>query len=78
MSNKILDVGSLDKLAVLARVARENCLAISLDYIGQSSVWIAQIFDDKERVVVTANGKTAVDAIQALHGNWFAKGALGE
>lgn len=78
MSNRILDVNSLDKLAVLTRVAKENCLAISLDYLGQSSFWIAQIFDDKERVVVTANGKTAVDAIQALHGNWFAKGTFKE
>lgn len=78
MSNRILDVSSLDKLAVLAKVATDNCLAISIDYLGASSVWIAQIFDDKERVVVTASGKTAVSAVQALHANWFSKGVYSE
>ena len=75
MSNRILDVSSVDKLSALISIAKDNGLAVSIDYLGgtRDEIWIVQVFDLQERLVVSANGKTAMEAIRRIHENWFTK-----
>lgn len=73
MSNRILDVSSLEKLSTLIGIAKENSLAVSIDYL--SDLWIAQMFDLQERVVVSTSGKSMNEVVQRLHQCWFAKTA---
>lgn len=77
MSNRIFDASSVDKLSTLISIAKDNNLAVSIDYLGSSrdEVWIVQIFDLQERLVVSANGKSAIEAIRKVHDNWFNKAA---
>lgn len=77
MSNRIFDASSVEKLSTLINIAKENSLAVSIDYLGSSKdgLWIVQIFDLQERLVVSANAKTAVEAIRKIHDNWFSKTA---
>lgn len=77
MSNRIFDAQSVDKLSMLVSIAKDNGLAVSMDYLGSSrdDLWIVQIFDIQERLVVSANGKTAMEAIRKIHENWFTKTA---
>lgn len=77
MSNRIFDASSVEKLSTLINIAKENSLAVSMDYLGSSKdgLWIIQIFDLQERLVVSANAKTAVEAIRKIHDNWFSKTA---
>lgn len=77
MSNRILDAQSVDKLSMLVGIAKDNSLAVSIDYLGSSrdDLWIVQIFDLQERLVVSANGKSAIEAIRKIHDNWFTKTA---
>lgn len=77
MSNRIFDASSVEKLSTLVSIARDNSLAVSIDYIGNSKddLWIVQIFDIQERLVVSGNGKTAIEAIRRVHDNWFNKTA---
>lgn len=83
MSNRILDVSSLDRLTTLASIARENGLAIAIDLLGTSAkqkvnteTWIVQIFDEEERLIVSGRGKTAIEAVRQAHDNWFNKNLL--
>lgn len=48
-----------------------------MDFLGTSKdgMWIIQIFDLQERLVVSGNGKTAIEAIRKVHDNWFSKTA---
>lgn len=80
MSNRILDISAIDKLTTLTSIARENGLSISLDLLGTSAkqkvnqeTWIVQIFDEEERLVVSARGSTAIEAIRQIYDNWFQK-----
>lgn len=80
MSNRIFDASSVDKLSTLVKIAKDNGLAISIDFMGTSpghniygETWIIQIYDEKERLVISANAKTANDAIRKVHENWFTK-----
>lgn len=75
MSNRILDASSVDKLSTLVSIAKENGLAVSIDYLGGSrdDLWIIQIFDLQERLVVSANGKSAMEAVRKIHEGWFTK-----
>lgn len=80
MSNRILDVTSIDKLTALVNAAREEQMFITIDFLGGShkqgkdeDLWIIQIFDEKERTVVSARGRTANDAARLIHQNWFNK-----
>jgi hypothetical protein len=77
VSNRIFDASSVEKLSTLINIAKENSLAVSMDYLGSSKdgLWIIQIFDLQERLVVSANAKTAVEAIRKIHDNWFSKTA---
>ncbi len=77
MSNRIFDASSVDKLSTLISIAKDNSLAVSIDYLGGSrnDLWIIQIFDIQERLVVSANGKTAMEAVRRIHESWFAKTA---
>jgi hypothetical protein len=77
VSNRILDASSVDKLSTLVSIAKDNSLAVSIDYLGGSrdDLWIIQIFDIQERLVVSANGKTAMEAVRKIHDNWFTKTA---
>lgn len=77
MSNRIFDASSVDKLSTLINIAKDNSLAVSIDYLGSSrnDLWIIQIFDIQERLVVSANGKTAMEAVRRIHESWFAKTA---
>jgi hypothetical protein len=75
VSNRIIDASSVDKLSALIGIAKDNSLAVSIDFLGcaKDSIWIVQIFDLQERLVVSASGKSLIEAIQRIHGNWFAK-----
>jgi hypothetical protein len=77
VSNRIFDASSVEKLSTLINIAKENSLAVSMDYLGSSKdgLWIIQIFDLQERLVVSATAKTAVEAIRKIHDNWFSKTA---
>jgi hypothetical protein len=77
VSNRIFDASSVDKLSTLISIAKDNSLAVSIDYLGGSrnDLWIIQIFDIQERLVVSANGKTAMEAVRRIHESWFAKTA---
>lgn len=77
MSNRIFDAASVDKLSALISIAKDNSLAVSIDFLGNSKdgMWIIQIFDLQERLVVSGNGKTAIEAIRKVHDNWFSKTA---
>lgn len=77
MSIRIIDASSADKLSTLVSIARDNNLAVSIDYLGSSrdDLWIVQIFDIQERLVVSSNGKTLIEAIRKIHENWFTKTA---
>lgn len=77
MSNRILDTASIDKLSTLISIAKDNSLAVSVDYLGGSrhEMWIIQMFDLQERTIVSANGKTAIEAVRRIHENWLAKTA---
>lgn len=80
MSNRILDVTAIDRLSTLAAIARDNGLSISIDFINTENkngvgvdLWIVQVYDNDERLVVSGRGKSAVEAIKVVHENWFAK-----
>lgn len=75
MSNRIIDSSSADKLSALISIAKDNSLAVSIDYIGSAKddLWIVQIFDLQERLVVSSNGKSLIEAIRRIHENWFNK-----
>ena len=77
MSNRIFDTASIDKLSTLISIAKDNSLAVSIDYLGGSrdEMWIIQMFDLQERTIVSANGKTAIEAVRRIHENWLAKTA---
>ena len=77
MSNRIFDTTSIDKLSTLISIAKDNSLAVSIDYLGGSrdEMWIIQMFDLQERTIVSANGKTAIEAVRRIHENWLAKTA---
>jgi hypothetical protein len=77
VSTRIIDGSSADKLSTLVSIARDNNLAVSIDYLGSSrdDLWIVQIFDIQERLVVSSNGKTLIEAIRKIHENWFTKTA---
>lgn len=77
MSNRIFDASSVDKLSALIAIAKENSLAVSMDFLGNAKeeMWIVQIFDLQERLIVSANGKSAIEAIRRIHENWFSKAA---
>ncbi len=77
MSNRIVDTPSVEKLSTLVAIAKENSLAVSIDYLGSTrdDIWIVQIFDIQERLVVSANGKSLPEVIRRVHENWFIKTA---
>jgi len=80
MSNRILDVTAIDRLSTLAAIARDNGLSISIDFLNTENkngvgtdLWIVQVFDHDERLIVSGRGKSAIEAIKHVHENWFAK-----
>jgi uncharacterized membrane protein YqjE len=75
VSNRIFDTPSVDKLSTLVAIARDNGLAMSIDFLGgcKDNLWIIQIFDSQERLVVSANAKTVIEAVSKIHTNWFVK-----
>jgi hypothetical protein len=77
VSNRIIDAPSVDKLSTLVSIAKDNGLAVSIDYLGgaRNDLWIIQIFDMQERLVVSANGKSLIEATRRIHENWFVKTA---
>lgn len=77
MSNRIIDTPTVDRLSALVAIAKENGLALSIDFMGalNKNLWIIQLFDAKERLVISANGTTAIEAINRIHANWFTKTA---
>lgn len=77
MSNRIIDAPSVEKLSTLISIAKDNSLAVSIDYLGgaKNDLWIIQMFDLQERLVVSANGKNLMEAVRRIHENWFNKTA---
>ena len=77
MSNRIIDAPSVEKLSTLISIAKDNSLAVSIDYLGgaKNDLWIIQMFDLQERLVVSANGKNLTEAVRRIHENWFNKTA---
>lgn len=80
MSIRVVDIPSVDKLSQLVAIARENGLAVSIDFLGTSAkhaipteTWIVQVFDDKERLVISGRGRCLNSAIKLAYSNYFAK-----
>lgn len=69
MSNRILDISSLDKFSTIINIAKEYSLAVSLDFMGD--FWIMQMFDTQERLVISANAQTATEVVDKVHENWL-------
>lgn len=72
-TNRIIDFSSADKLSTLVDILRDHDLALSMDYLGQRNLWIVQIFDAQERLVVSTNGESLNDTIRRTYENWFTK-----
>jgi hypothetical protein len=75
MSNRIVDISAIDKLSRLITLAKEENLALSMDFLGCASepVWIVQVFDLQERLVVSVRDLLLGDAIDRVYDNLFAK-----
>lgn len=73
MSNRILDISSLDKFSTIINIAKEYSLAVSLDFMGD--FWIMQMFDTQERLVISANAQTATEVVNKVHENWLKRTA---
>lgn len=69
MSNRILDISTLDKLSTIIGVAKEYSLVVSLDFLG--NLWIMQMFDIQERLVISANAPTAGEVVNKVHEDWL-------
>lgn len=69
MSNRIIDIPALDKLSTIISIAKEYSLAVSLDFMGE--LWIMQMFDQQERLVISANAETATQVVNKVHENWL-------
>lgn len=74
MSNNIFYNSSINKLANIVEIAKENSLAVSIDYCAD--LWILQIFDLQERLIITANDKNPNFAINKLFDGWMARTSL--
>jgi len=72
-TNRIIDFSSAEKLSALINIIRDSHLALSMDYLGERNLWIVQIFDAQERLVVSTNAENLNDAIRRTYENWFAK-----
>lgn len=73
MSNRIIDIPALDKLSAIINIAKEYSLAVSLDFLG--NMWIMQMFDSQERLVISANAETATDVVSKVYENWLKRTA---
>ena len=73
VSNRILDIPALDKLSTVISIAKEYSLAVSLDFLG--NMWIMQMFDQQERLVISANAETATEVVNKVHENWLKRTA---
>jgi hypothetical protein len=69
VSNRILDIAALDKLSTVISIAKEYSLAVSLDFLG--NLWIMQMFDQQERLVISANADTATEVVNKVHEDWL-------
>jgi hypothetical protein len=69
VSNRIIDIPALDKLSTIISIAKEYSLAVSIDFMGE--FWIMQMFDQQERLVISANAETATQVINKVHENWL-------
>lgn len=69
MSNRIIDIPALDKLSTIISIAKEYSLVVSIDFLGD--LWIMQMFDTQERLVISANAQTATEVINKVHENWL-------
>lgn len=73
MSNRILDIPALDKLSTIISIAKEYSLAVSIDFMGD--FWIMQMFDQQERLVISANAETATQVVNKVYENWLKRTA---
>ena len=73
MSNRILDIPTLDRFSTVISVAKEYSLAVSLDFLG--NMWIMQMFDSQERLVISANAPTAAEVVNKVHEDWLKRTA---
>jgi hypothetical protein len=73
---RLIDAATAEKLSSLYTHALTNGLTLSLDFNGYRSpetLWIIQMWDEQERIVVSGRGKDARDAIMSLHDKWIKK-----
>lgn len=80
MSIRVVDIPAVDKLSQLTAIARENGLAISIDFLGTSAkhsiateTWIVQLYDDREHLIITGRGRCLSSAIKTAYEAYFAK-----
>lgn len=73
VSNRIIDIPTLDRFSTIIGVAKEYNLAVSLDFIGD--FWIMQMFDQQERLVISANAETATQVVNKVYENWLKRTA---
>lgn len=69
MSNRIIDIPSTDKLSTIISIAKEHSLAVSIDFLGD--LWIMQMFDHQERLVISANAETLTQVVSKVYENWL-------
>jgi hypothetical protein len=77
---KILDSQTADRLTVLIAQAKESTLTFSLDFCPlrpSEYAFIGQLFDTREREIISARGHTLAEVISGLHDRWLAKGLPG-
>lgn len=72
-TTRLIDFSSSEKLFALVQIIRDSNIAFSIDFLGHRKIWILQIFDAQERLVVSANGEDLNETIRKVYENWFAK-----
>lgn len=73
MSNRIIDGPAIEKLSALAHLIKDSDMAISMDFLGNKKIWIVQLFDSQERLVISGSSDDLSIAIRKVYENWFAK-----
>lgn len=74
------DVQTADRLAVLIAQAKEATMNVNLDYCPlrpPEFAFIGQLFDTREREIVSARGRTLAEVVSVLHERWLGKGFPG-
>lgn len=73
MSKRTIDIPTIDKWTALTGVAKEHGLALTVDYLGPMDLWVVQLFDMQEKLIVSGNGECMRDAVGKVYQGWLQK-----